>query len=83
MLLNPLSTIFSTAQISTMKSKMLNYLLKSSNHNEHALTYLLLYGDKILTDSTNTFLLNYVIEYVTSTNVLTIRWFWNYKHSSL
>ena len=35
--------------------------------NEDALTHLLLYGDNTLTDNTNTFLLNSVIEYITST----------------
>ena len=72
-----LNHYLSTTQISRVESspscKMLNYLLISSSHNEHALAYLLLYGDNILTDSTNTFLLNYVVEYVTSINVLTIR----------
>ena len=34
--------------------------------NEDALTHLLLYGDNTLTDNTNTFLLNSVIEYITS-----------------
>ena len=35
--------------------------------NEDALTHLSLYGDNTLTDNTNTFLLNSVIEYITST----------------
>ena len=35
--------------------------------NEDALTHLLLYGDNILTDNKNTFLLNSVTEYITST----------------
>ena len=35
--------------------------------NEDALTHLLLYGNNTLTDKTNTFLLNSVIEYITST----------------
>ena len=34
--------------------------------NEDVLTHLLLYGDVSLTDNTNTFLLNSVIEYITS-----------------
>ena len=35
--------------------------------NEDTLTHLSLYGDNTLMDNTNTFLLNYVIEYITST----------------
>ena len=35
--------------------------------NEGALTHLILYGDNILTDNTNAFLLNSFIEYITST----------------
>ena len=35
--------------------------------NEDALTHLLLYGDNSLTDNTNTFILNSVIEYIIST----------------
>ena len=40
--------------------------------NEDALTRLLLYGDNTLTDNTNTFLLNSVIEYIISAKRLTI-----------
>ena len=35
--------------------------------SEDALTHLLLYGDNSLTDNTNTFILNSVIEYIIST----------------
>ena len=35
--------------------------------NQDVLTHLLLHGDNTLTDSTITFLLNSVIEYITST----------------
>ena len=35
--------------------------------NEDALKHLLFYGDSTLTDNTNTFLVNSVIEYITST----------------
>ena len=35
--------------------------------NKDALTHLLLYGNNTLTDNANTFLLNSVIEYITST----------------
>ena len=38
--------------------------------NKDVLTHLLLYGDNTLTDNTNTFLLNCVIEYKTSTKCL-------------
>ena len=38
--------------------------------NEDMLTLLLLHGDNNLTDNTNAFLLNSVIEYITSTNRL-------------
>ena len=35
--------------------------------NEDALTHLLFYVDNTLTDNTNTFLLNSLIEYITAT----------------
>ena len=37
----------------------------------------------VLTNRTNTFLLNIVFEHITSKIHLTIFWFWNYKHPSL
>ena len=40
--------------------------------NEDALTHLILYGNNVLTDDTNAFLLNYAVEYITSTKRLTI-----------
>ena len=35
--------------------------------NDDALTHLLLHGDNTSTDNTNTFLLNYFIQYITLT----------------
>lgn len=63
---NPLSTSFSTAEISI--SIINSYILLV---NEDAMTNLLLYDDNALTDTTNTFLLNSVLEYKTS-----IKKFW-------
>ena len=47
--------------------------------NEDTLTHLSLYGDNTLMDNTNTFLLNYVIEYINQQNVLMILCFCDKK----
>ena len=73
MLLNPRSTTFSAARFSSMKGRNpspQNVGIISSNFisiNKDALTHLLVYDDNILKDSTNTFVLNSIIEYITST----------------
>ena len=67
MLLKPLSTAFSAAQILSMKSSPSCKLLELSIHERDGLTYLLLYSHNTLTDSTNILFLNSVTEYVTST----------------